>query len=447
MKHHVFRLSIAVLLLGLLIAVLLLIRSNAASEKKIEGLQKKLARFEQLSDGQENAAGARTDPEGRTIFPPDRTSNVSGLGVGNRAVRRNPNKDKTIAVIPKGTASPWWEVVHEGAEDAAREEGFEIFWTGPKLENDREKQIQVVEDAVSQRVAAIVLGPNDAFALVRPVEKAGKAGIPIVVIDSKPNTDAFDSFAATDNYAGGAEAARRLGKALNGKGKIIITHFLWNMTSTDERAKGFKETIVKEFPGIAIVAEQYTQGTVEDAIQKTTDLLIRNKDADGVFAVNQPTSVGAYKAIQSRNLTKRVKFVGFDSDPLLLEGIEKGEVEALIVQDPYQIGYTGVKTAISVLKGEKVEKLIPIPGMIVDRNNIEEQKRKNPAALGLQYQATSELSAVMKWKRERKPHALPNQPRKASSTANSKLSMPTERIIPSNVLFAHFPVRYVIRTR
>ena len=291
--------------------------------------------------------------------------------------------EKVIAVIPKGTASMWWEVVRKGAEQAALEDGYETVWTGPEQENDREKQIQVVEDAVTQRVAAIVLGPNDAFALVRPVREAREAGIPIIIIDSSLNSGDFESFAATDNYAGGADAARRLGEALNKKGNVILTCFIQNSASTDERAKGFKETLAGEFPEIKLVEEQYTQGTVEDALQKTEDMLTAHTDIDGIFAVNQPTSVGAYKALQSQDLAGKVKFVGFDSDPVLLEGIEKGEVEALIVQDPYKIGYTGVKTAVSVLQKKPVEKLIPIPSMIVDKDNLEEQKQKNPAALGL----------------------------------------------------------------
>ena len=140
------------------------------------------------------------------------------LGVIKKISHTNANRNKmryTLAVIPKGTASMWWEVVRKGAEAAAKEEGYEINWTGPEQENDREKQIQVVEDAVSQRVSAIVLGPNDAFALVRPVKEAREAGIPIIIIDSSLNSSDFESFAATDNYAGGADAARRLGTAMN----------------------------------------------------------------------------------------------------------------------------------------------------------------------------------------------------------------------------------------
>ena len=112
-------------------------------------------------------------------------------------------------------------------------------------------------------------------------------------------------------------------------------------------------------------------------------MLIKHNDADGVFAVNQPVSVGAYKALQSMELTGKVKFVGFDSDPVLLEGIEKGEVDSLIVQNPYEIGYSGVKLAVDLLNGKTVEKLKPIPSMIVDKSNLEKMKADFPAALGL----------------------------------------------------------------
>ena len=204
-----------------------------------------------------------------------------------------------------------------------------------------------------------------------------------MIIDSSLETDQFDSFAATDNVAGGADAARRLGAALNGHGKVILTCFIQNSASTDDRAKGFKDTLAQEFPGIELIAEQYTDGTVENARQKTIDMLTKHSDADGVFAVNQPVSVGAYKALQTQGLTEKVKFVGFDSDPVLLEGIEKGEVEALIVQNPYEIGYSGVKIAVELLDGKKVEKLKPIPSMIVDKDNLEKMKAEFPSALGL----------------------------------------------------------------
>ena len=175
------------------------------------------------------------------------------LGVIKKIQHMASGADKAkriIAVIPKGTASMWWEVVRKGAEQAGKEEGYTISWNGPEQETDREKQIQSVEDALTRGIVALVLGPNDSKALVRPVEKAKDSGIPVVIIDSSIETDKYDSFAATDNIAGGADAARRLGAALSGHGKVILTCFVQNSASTDDRAKGFKETLAKEYPGI-----------------------------------------------------------------------------------------------------------------------------------------------------------------------------------------------------
>ena len=310
---------------------------------------------------------------------------ISGVVRKITSMRTGSTQEKVIAVIPKGTASMWWEVVRQGAAQSAQEQGYSISWTGPEQETDREKQIQAVEDAIVKNVAGIVLGPNDAKALVRPVEKIKAAGIPCVIIDSAvdANPNDYVSFVATDNYLGGVKAARCLAEALDGHGQIILTKFIQNSASTDARAQGFKETITKEFPRIQLVAEQYTLGTVEDSRQKTVDMLMRNKNVNGLFAVNQPTTVGAYKALQNQELIGKVKMVGFDSDPVLLEGIEDGGVDALVIQNPYAIGYEGVRIVIEAIEGEQVPAKVPIESMIVDRSNLAEMKEKFPAALGL----------------------------------------------------------------
>ncbi len=292
-------------------------------------------------------------------------------------------KSQVIAVIPKGTASMWWEVVHKGANDAGKEFGYEIAWNGPENETDREKQIQVVEDAINKNAAAIVLGPNDFTALARPVENISALGTPCIIIDSAVDTEKYDAFVGTDNIAGGADAARVLGKALNGKGNLLLIRFVQNSASTDARAKGFVDTVEKEFPGLKILSEQYTQGTVEDARQKTVDLLTRYPEVDGIFAVNQPTSVGTYKAIQNQGLVGKVKFVAFDSDATLVSGIEEGGVTAVIAQDPYMIGYIGVRSAVDKMKGNALKRNVPVPSMIVTSENLEKCKQENATALGL----------------------------------------------------------------
>ena len=290
---------------------------------------------------------------------------------------------KVIAVIPKGTINMWWDVVRQGAVKAGEQYGVEIRWNGPEVETDREKQIQAVRDALVQKVDAVVLGPNDFKALVRPIEEVHEQGIPCVIIDSAADTDVYDAFAATDNIAGGADAARLLGKALGGQGKVLLIKYVPNSASTDGRAQGFRETLQAEFPNIEILAEDYTDGTVEGARQKASDLLTRFPQTTGVFAVNQPSAVGAYKAIQAHGLTGKVKYVGFDSDSLLVQAIEDGSCVGLIVQDPLQIGYIGVETAVKLLNGETPARDIPVPSMVVTSENLAEKKQTHAAALGL----------------------------------------------------------------
>lgn len=293
--------------------------------------------------------------------------------------------ENVLAVIPKGTASMWWEVVHKGAVQGGKERGYKIVWNGPEQETDREKQIQAIEDAIIKEVKGIVLGPNDSSAMVRPVEKIKAAGLPCVIIDSSVDAspDKYVSFVATDNFDGGIKAARLLGAALNGRGNIVITKFVQNSASTDARADGFRKTIAQEYGDIKIIAEQYTLGTVEDARQKTVDMLMRNANVNGLFAVNQPTSVGAYKALQNQQEGSEILMVGFDCDPILLEGISEGRVLALIVQNPFEIGYQGVMAVIDAIEGKCVLPRIPVQSLTVNRENIEEMKNKYPAALGL----------------------------------------------------------------
>ncbi|MCF7958656.1 MAG: substrate-binding domain-containing protein [Phycisphaerae bacterium] len=299
--------------------------------------------------------------------------------------KEGADKKKDIFVIPKGTGSTWWEVVHDGAKKAVEGTDYNIVWDGPQQETDRERQIQVVDDAIVQQVAGIVLGPNDFQALARSVKKIKNAGIPCVIIDSAVDADQADyiTFIATDNHKGGANAAQRLGKAMGGKGNIILTKFVQNSASTDARTVGFKETIAKEFPEIKILDEQYTMGDVENARQKTVDMLMNNKDVTGIFAVNLTSSIGAYKALKSQDMGDKVTMVGFDSDPILLKGLQDGDLEALIVQNPFEIGFQGVKAIIGAIEGKTFQKKQAVESWIVDKENLAEMKEKYPAALGL----------------------------------------------------------------
>lgn len=290
--------------------------------------------------------------------------------------RGGKSSSKKIAVIPKGTTHIYWQSVKKGAEAAAKELGYEIIWSGPERETDREKQIQIIEDFITQGVAGVVLAPLDKKALVPSVEKLYDKKIPCVIIDSGIDTDKYVSFAATDNYKGGALAAERMGKILGGKGNVIVLKYVPGSASTTDRENGFIETIAKEFPGIKIVDSKYGQDTVETALAATEDLLTKNKDVQGLFACNASTAVGALRGLQSQSRPE-IKMVGFDAEEALVNGLKAGQIDSLIVQNPYKMGYEGVKTLVAQINGKPVQKKIDTGVELVSKENIDNAEIKS----------------------------------------------------------------------
>lgn len=284
--------------------------------------------------------------------------------------------ERRIAVIPKGTTHIFWQSVRAGAQKAGEEEGVKIFWNGPKLETDREEQIQIIEDFIVQKVSGIVLAPLDSKALVPSVVKMFENNIPCVIIDSGIDTDKIVSFAATNNYKGGVIAARRMGEILNGKGNIIIVRYVPNSASTANRENGFIDTIKKEFPDIKIVDEQYGMATVETALQVTEDMLTKNTELNGLYACNASTAVGALQALQSQGRTEQIKMVGFDAEEALVNGLKSGAIDSLVVQNPYKMGYEGVKAVIARLDGKEVPKHIDTGVELVTKERLEEPEIK-----------------------------------------------------------------------
>src|SRR5262245_4425758 len=157
-----------------------------------------------------------------------------------------PKAKRKLAVIPKGTTHEFWKSVHAGANKAGQELGVEIVWKGPVREDDRDEQIKVVENFIASRIDAIVLAPLDDTALVPAAREAKSEGIPVVIFDSGIQWDGRVSFVATDNFQGGAVAARRIGSLLSGKGKVIVLRYQEGSASTAERERGFLETVHKE---------------------------------------------------------------------------------------------------------------------------------------------------------------------------------------------------------
>ena len=271
-----------------------------------------------------------------------------------------------IAVIPKGTTHEFWKAIHAGAIAASRElqaEGatVNIIWKGPLREDDREQQVQVVENFTGRRVSGLVLAPLDARALVAPTEAAVRAGIPVVVIDSALNSTAPVSTVSTDNYKGGVLGAKRLGGLLNGKGRVILLRVLAGSASTEQREAGFLDTLAKEFPGIRVVSSDQHAGPTRDTAYRTAQNLLNRfgRDVDGIFAPNESSATGMLLALRDAGLAAgRIKFVGFDSGSQINAALKSGDLQGIVVQSPFRMGYLGVRTMVAALRGEKVERVI-----------------------------------------------------------------------------------------
>jgi ribose transport system substrate-binding protein len=282
-----------------------------------------------------------------------------------------------IAVIPKGTTHEFWKSIHAGALAAAEElkgQGVtvNVIWKGPLREDDREQQVQVVENFTGRRVSGMVLAPLDARALVAPVETAIRAGIPVVIIDSGLNSKAPVSTVSTDNYKGGVLGARRLGEVLGGKGKVILIRVLAGSTSTEQREAGFLDTIAKDFPGIAVVSSDQHAGATRDTAYRTSQNLLNRfgREIDGVFAPNESSATGMLLALKDAGLLGKLKFVGFDAGTSLVAALQRGEMAGIVVQNPFRMGYLGVKTIVASLRGQKVEPLIDTGCGLVTRETM-----------------------------------------------------------------------------
>lgn len=240
------------------------------------------------------------DPKVASLLNPPREDNVS---VENLSGARK--KKWRVIVIPKGTTHEFWKTIHSGAKKAADDLGtVDLIWKGPEKEDDRLQQIQLVQSAIAAGVDGIVLAPLDSRALVKPVEEAVAKGIPVVVIDSALESSAVASFVATNNKKGGELAARRLGELLKGEGKIILLRYMVGSASTEEREKGFTETIAREFPKITYLSDsEYADATSETAQRKAQSLLTRFRgQVDGVFCPNESSTLGMLRALEGAGM-------------------------------------------------------------------------------------------------------------------------------------------------
>jgi ribose transport system substrate-binding protein len=276
-----------------------------------------------------------------------------------------------IAVIPKATTHSYWKAAEAGARQAAEELGLRIEWQGPLDDSRIADQITIFNNLAASGVNGIVLAPTDDRGLVSHVRNARRRGVPVVIFDSPLEGEAgtdFVSFIATDNKAAGSSAAEELGRLIETPqfgGSVLMIRFTEGSASTRLREEGFTGTLAQD-ARLRIIAQQFTDGSMAGAQRVAETLLgnhVRNNrlELDGIFASNQPTAEGTLNALRSlrnRGVEVRTRFVGFDDSDLLVQGLENGTVDALVVQDPHRMGYLGVKAIYDHLQQREVETMV-----------------------------------------------------------------------------------------
>ncbi len=325
-------------------------------------------------------ARARALPASQAPASPQLPVGAAAAAAGAAAIAGAPAPGKVlqIAVIPKGTTHEFWKSIHAGAVKAEREldaagTPVDLIWKGPLKEDDRVAQIEVVENFTGSKVDGMVLAPLDNKALVKPVAEAVAAGIPVVIIDSALESDVQSSFVATNNFAGGQLGGERLATVLGGTGKILLLRYQEGSASTMQREAGFLDAIAKH-PGIEIVSkDQYAGATADSAFTAAQNLLnVHGQAIQGVFTPNESSTAGMILALKEAGLTGTVKHVGFDASPKLVAALKAGAVQGLVVQDPFQMGYLGVKHLADAIAKRPVAKQVDTPVQLVTPENLSE---------------------------------------------------------------------------
>ena len=282
-----------------------------------------------------------------------------------------------VAVIVKATTSEYWQWVFKGAEEAGKQLGIKIEKLGtPK--DDAAGQIAVLESAAGSKPAAVVISPTISEALGDPISKVTDAGIPVIVIDSGAKTDKYASFLTTNNEAGGKAAANavatcikeRTGKAA---GKVGYLTAMAGHESLDSRDKGFVEGM-KAYPDIKMVGNRVGNNEEAQGMNLTADMLTKDPDLVGLFADNAQMGTGAGASVNEQKRGSKFCLVAFDSDAGELEHLKDGSIYALVIQDPYMMGFGGVWYGFAAAHGVRLPKSVDTGVGTVTKANMNDPK-------------------------------------------------------------------------
>lgn len=277
----------------------------------------------------------------------------------------------SVALVAKSTQTEFWLSVFAGAEAAATEYNVKLTIVGPETEEDYETQNRMVAQAVADGAEALVFSAIDYENNAVAIDDAAGQGVRIVAIDSNVDSSAVSTYIGTDNYAAGQMAARAALERVEGELKVGIINYDISSANGQERQRGAAD-IFQESGRAELVAVINTLAEAGQAQEDTAALLKKHPEINVLLAFNEPTSVGAAEAVENLGLSEQVFLVGFDSNVITIDGLQEGSVDALVVQNPYAMGYLGVESAYKLLSGQsgELEQTVDTSTQIVDRENL-----------------------------------------------------------------------------
>lgn len=281
-----------------------------------------------------------------------------------------------IALVMKTANNPFFIEMQKGAEEAARRLGVELVVQAAEREVDVEKQMQIVENLIQTRVAALCVTPSGSREIVPAVEKANRANIPVVIVDTRVDQKALSessgkiaTFIGSDNYEGGKVAGEFLAKHLGGKGKVAVLEGIPGHETGDSRLRGFRDAL-KATPGVEIVASQTANWERDQGFNVFQNILQSHPDVRAVFACSDLMALGAVEAIAAARKTGQVAVVGFDALAEARDAIRQGSMVATVAQSPARMGAMAVENALRLLKGEQVQPEFVVPIKLITKDNL-----------------------------------------------------------------------------
>jgi ribose transport system substrate-binding protein len=303
---------------------------------------------------------------------------LAALSAGLFACQRGGDQTQgrpRIALVMKTANNPFFIEMQKGAEEAAKRLGADLVVQAAEREVDVEKQMQIVENLIQTRVAALCVTPSGSREIVPAIEKANRAGIPVVVVDTRVDARALSdsggkvaTFIGSDNYEGGKIAGEFLAKKLGGKGKVAVLEGIPGHETGDSRLRGFRDAL-KAAPGVEIVASQTANWERDQGFNVFQNILQSHPEVQAVFACSDLMALGAVEAIAAAKKTGQIAVVGFDATSEARDAITKGTMDASVAQSPAQMGAIAVENALKLLKGEQVQPEFVVPIKLITKEN------------------------------------------------------------------------------